>query len=162
MLFYKSELKLWTIIGINKDTGYTLFIKIANSAPQSKQIIKKTYFCIGESSTRTMNSDLDGMFLSTSDLSRRSRWHPRRSCSFFTCSSLEMSANSSRKPWRSLQGQGHTQGQAILTVENWSIGLWQHSKWNICRKFLDKQSMLFRPIYVLGFAQDKILRPHLK
>ena len=66
------------------------------------QTTLSTHFCMGLSSTRTMNSDLEGMFFSTSDLRRRRRWEPSRSWSFFTWSSLEMSANSSRKPCRSL------------------------------------------------------------
>ena len=68
----------------------------------SPQTTLSTHFCMGLSSTRTMNSDLEGMFFSTSDLRRRRRWEPSRSWSFFTWSSLEMSANSSRKPCRSL------------------------------------------------------------
>ena len=57
---------------------------------------------MGLSSTRTMNSDLEGMFLSTSPFSLRSRWSPSMSCRRLICSSFEMSANSSRKPCRLL------------------------------------------------------------
>lgn len=64
-----------------------------------------SHFCIGLSSTRTMSSVLAGMFLNTSALSRRNMCGPSRSCSFLIWSSLEMSANSSRKPSRLLQTQ---------------------------------------------------------
>lgn len=62
-----------------------------------------THFCIWLSSTRTISSVLAGMFLNTSALSLRSMCGPSRSCSFLIWSSLEMSANSSRKPSRLLQ-----------------------------------------------------------
>ena len=62
-----------------------------------------TYFCIWLNSTRTISSVFAGMFLNTSALSRLSMCGPSRSCSFLIWSSLEMSANSSRKPSRLLQ-----------------------------------------------------------
>lgn len=62
-----------------------------------------SYFCIGLSSTLTISSVLAGMFLKTSAFSLRNMWGPSRSWSFLIWSSLEMSANSSRKPSRLLQ-----------------------------------------------------------
>lgn len=73
-----------------------------------------THFCIGLSSTRTISSVLDGIFLNTSALSRRNMWGPSMSCSFLIWSSLAMSANSSKKPSKLLQkkkkviGEGET------------------------------------------------------
>ena len=62
-----------------------------------------TYFCMVLRSTRTMNSLLDGMPRSTSAFSRRSKCGPSKVCSFFTWSSFDISANSLRKPCRSLK-----------------------------------------------------------
>ena len=66
----------------------------------------KTYFCSGLRSTRMMNSLFDGISLSTSALSRRSRWGPSMSWSFLIWSSFEMSANFSKKSCRLLQQEG--------------------------------------------------------
>lgn len=62
-----------------------------------------THFCIGLSSTRTISSVLEGIFLNTSAFSRRNMCGPSMSCSFFIWSSLAMSANSSKKPSKLLQ-----------------------------------------------------------
>ena len=67
-----------------------------------KEAIRVTHFCIGLSSTRTMNSLLDGMFFNTSALSRLSKWGPSNSCRREICSSLPISANSSKKICKSL------------------------------------------------------------
>lgn len=96
----------------------------------SQQLATTTHFCMLLSSTRTINSDLEGMFFSTSDLRRLSRWGPSRSCSFLTCSSLEMSANSSRNPCRSLHKR-ITSGYirwSDQTVSQYAV--WWYWQWN--------------------------------
>lgn len=75
-----------------------------------------SHFCIGLSSTLTMSSVLAGMFLNTSALSRLSMCGPSRSCSFLIWSSLEMSANSSRKPSRLLETQRQRQSELCECV----------------------------------------------
>lgn len=74
----------------------------SSSQVQPTTTFASTHFCIWLSSTLTISSVLAGMFLNTSALSRRSMWGPSRSWSFLIWSSLEMSANSSRKPSRLL------------------------------------------------------------
>ena len=63
----------------------------------------QTHCCIGLSSTRTINSRFEGMFFKTSCFSRRRRWGANSSCNFFTCSSFDMSWNSSWKSSRELK-----------------------------------------------------------
>jgi len=67
-----------------------------------------TYFCIGLSSTRTINSLLLGIPLSTSAFKRRSRWGPNMSCNLRTWSSFAMSANSFWKVVKSLKSNKTT------------------------------------------------------
>ena len=86
--------------------------------PTTMLVFKHTHFCIGLSSTRIINSLLPGIPCRTSAFRRLSKWGPNMSCNFVICSSLETSANSSKKPCRSLPTINHSLATGHAKITN--------------------------------------------
>ncbi|KAG7252460.1 hypothetical protein CRUP_006239, partial [Coryphaenoides rupestris] len=80
---------------------------------------------MGLSSTRTISSVLEGMFLKTSALSRRSMWGPSRSWSFLIWSSLEIGG----PPVVGPQRRGPSGGSPAVGPQRWALsGVLAHQR----------------------------------